>query len=289
MKKTFRCEYCGRQIKTEECPYCGGVNDIPLYPISDGPSGKAADCIPPVPPRKRLPVNKSFPRKVITFFQIHTVLRALLLAVLSVVVVLIISAVVLHNNYEKNRPEIKDSDNVLELSGPLTITVSSLGKEWDLTLPSPLRDLEKDINFLPPIIDDPAKDDPDKDGILDLLPFGGTSLRDSYGLFYYDIINDSYETAPYTQATCDMIHTYHSSYKDKVSSIKIQGKELITDLDSVINAFGEPSSRTTDQYSTEIEYKSTSGRITLSFDKEDDYAFPDLITIENLAQNRKYY
>ena len=57
----------------------------------------------------------------------------------------------------------------------------------------------------------------------------------------------------------------------------------------MIEAFGEPSK--TNKYSgrTEIEYKTTGGSITISFDEDDDNAFPYSIYIDNLAQNRKYY
>ena len=84
MKKTFKCEFCGRHIKTEQCPYCGGVNDIPLTPGSDAPSGKAADCYPPYPPRKKARNNNSFFGKLRTFFSEHTCLRDIVLAVLFI-------------------------------------------------------------------------------------------------------------------------------------------------------------------------------------------------------------
>ena len=113
MKKTFKCEYCGRLIKTEECPYCGGVNEIPIIPSSDEPTGKAADCIPPVPPRKPYKKNTSLFKKVITFFQIHTCLRDLVLAVLFVVIVLVISYIVWLASENKSKPSFETSDTVL--------------------------------------------------------------------------------------------------------------------------------------------------------------------------------
>lgn len=289
MKKSFKCEFCGRHIKTEQCPYCGGVNDIPLTPGSDAPSGKAADCYPPYPPRKKARNNNSFFGKLRTFFSEHTCLRDIVIAVLFIIVVLVLSYIFWLINESKDKPVTDTSDTVIDTDNVLSLQVTALGKEWDLKLPSAVSELSEHITFLPPIISDPEKEDPDTDGILDLLPFHGTTLNDSYGIFYYEIINDSYDTAPYSEAICDRIHTYHSSYDEKLSSLKINDKELIADLDSVIEAFGEPSK--TNKYSgrTEIEYKTTGGSITISFDEDDDNAFPYSIYIDNLAQNRKYY
>lgn len=288
MKRTFKCEYCGRSIKTEECPYCGGVNDIPVGALSDRPSGKAADYIPPYPPRN-IHKNNTFLGKVLTFFKIHSCLRALVLSVLFVVVVLVISFMVWLINEDSVRPEFNESDTMLVTDKNFSVSVTAMGKTWDIRLPSPISEISQNITFLPPIINDTAQDDPDTDGILDLLPFRGTTLRDSYGLFYYDIINDSYDTVPYTDAVCDKFNTYRSSYKDKMTSLKVFGKELITDMDSVIEALGEPTETTTYPTYKEIEYRTTGGRITLTFEKDDSYAFPDSIYIENLMQNRKYY
>ncbi len=289
MKKKFKCEFCGRLIQTEQCPYCGGINSIPLNPVSDAPSGKAADYYPPYPPRKGTPKENSFFGRVRTFFKVHSCLRDIVLVILFIVVVLVLSYIIWLINNNKDMPVSDTSDTIIATDKVLCLKVTSLGKEWDLKLPSSVSELSEYITFLPPIIRDPEKEDPDTDGILDLLPFRGTTLNDSYGIFSYEIINDSYDPAPFTEAICDRIRTYHSSDDKKLTSLKLNGKELINDLNSVIETFGEPSVTTKYSGTTEIEYKTTGGSFSLYFDEDDNNAFPYSIYIDNLAQNRNYF
>ena len=303
MKKTFKCAYCSRQIKTEACPYCGGINELPAFLLQDKPSasnrndssdaepnmlsGKAADCTPPYPPR---PAKKPTAlNKIITFLKSHTCLRAVVIAFLLVILFVAFMFILWLTTKDIGKPISESSDNTIKIDDDFTITVTGLNKTWDISLPCSLSELVKNISILPPSIDKPSEEDPNMDGIRDLHPFEGETIRDSYGLFYYDIINDSYEVAPYSEAICDTIHTYHFSLENKVSSIKFQGKEILCDMDTLIESFGQPSlMRTYDSY-TSIQYSSTAGYIELSYEKSDNYAFPNSIRIDNLRQNRKYY
>lgn len=300
MTKTFKCEYCGRRIKTEECPYCGGVNELPLEFLSDGsnktntPSVKDASATRTATVssslKKQVGSKKKIPflKKVKTFFSIHTCLRDLVIAAM-VFVVLIIGLFFVYLATKEPDPVYTYSDTVLDWDGELTVSIPAMDRSFDIVLPSTLNEIGKNITFITPAITSLAEQDPDLDGVLDLKPFEGTSISDSYGLIYFDIINDSYDSLPYTDATCDKLRMYRFSENNEIKSLKIQGKELITGISSVIDSLGEPSSMCTYSDSKEIKYKTDRGEIRLSYHERNDYASPETIYIENLSQARKYY
>lgn len=264
MQRSFKCAYCGRKIKSEICPYCGGVNELPEEP---------QPYIPSVSPNEG---------RFATDMSKHAILRnTLSFAILIAVVFVIIFFTYIVN---KDDYEVISTDNYIECESDFNLSISALNKTFEFTLPCRYDDLEKELSLTPPKINDPVSDDPNSDGILDLKPSYATFTQDVYKLLKFDLVNDSNEMKPYTDSKCDRIA---SDYCSRMTSLCFLGKELLVDLDSLKELFGEPTNTYIYSSFTTVEWLTSYGALKLHY-QDDDPSRPSYVEFENCRQGRQY-
>lgn len=287
MKSLFRCEYCGRRIKTEECPYCGGINSLPLdrdkYSAKEIPVASGINTSEPFVPKKLTPYQK-----FVTFMRVHTIIRTVCIFFICMAAFIFALYLFFLAN-EEREPVTVNTNRILDIGLDYTVTATVFDKTVDITLPCSVGSLSNIMTIKEPIITDIENEDRNLDGIMDFAPYQGGFIFDENDLFTFSLINDSFDVVPYTQVNCDQITLMSYKYKDKLTSLKLNGNELLTDMDSVLDLLGDPTTYITNtEYST-IEYKTPYGHIRLDYYKEDNYDFPKYIYLSNLVQSRIYY
>lgn len=171
----------------------------------------------------------------------------------------------------------KKTDNVIECSQSVEILFTHSNVVHTVTLPCRFSEISDKFKIINPVIPYPDKNDPDGDGIYDLEPHNSCYASDSYGLLRYSVTNDSDEKAPYTIGYCDKLTS--TDHFRNCTSLKFDGTELITDIDSLIDIWGEPSKTEYGAVSTTYTYNTTHGHIILSYYEKKDKNRPNDIEI----------
>lgn len=171
----------------------------------------------------------------------------------------------------------KKTDNVIECSQSVEISYTHSNVVHTVTLPCRFSEISDKFKIINPVIPYPDKNDPDGDGIYDLEPHNSCYASDSYGLLRYSVTNDSDEKAPYTIGYCDKLTS--TDHFRNCTSLKFDGTELITDIDSLIDIWGEPSKTEYGAVSTTYTYNTTHGHIILIYYEKKDKNRPNDIEI----------
>ncbi len=318
MFKYYKCEYCGRKILTSICPYCNGINDLEhMKPIRAKKSDKdlpdpaemdreipdgsiyekaladnttfeeaLSEKTPSVKERsdetssKKSRSNKTASEKERSDKTASKKSRSdtTSLLIFSVVLLAALLFYILHDadivwDSKKN----KKTDNVIECSQSVEISFTHSNVVHTVTLPCRFSEISDKFKIINPVIPYPDKNDPDGDGIYDLEPHNSCYASDSYGLLRYSVTNDSDEKAPYTIGYCDKLTS--TDHFRNCTSLKFDGTELITDIDSLIDIWGEPSKTEYGAVSTTYTYNTTHGHIILSYYEKKDKNRPNDIEI----------
>lgn len=285
MFKYYRCEYCDRKILTEICRYCGGINDFsqmtPVQPqnTKDPASDKTSETKRSKPTDSRTGIFSSIKGRFISLFSLIGRHKASFFLITSVLALFVMLGFVLYDaeivwNSKKNTT----SDTVLSFDSPVNVTFTHSGLEGSLSLPCRFSEISKDFKIIDPVITDPKEQDPDNDGILDLRPLNYCIASDTYGLFNYYVTNDSSGCVlPYLDGICNRVVTDYQ-FKN-CTSLKINGTELLTNIETIIDSFGEPSKSEYSSLFSKYTYNTTNGYIMLRYQDERDLNRPKDIEI----------
>ena len=266
MSKYYKCEYCGRRILTEVCRYCGGINEF--NEMSPAPP-KAEKSAPQKKESTEKTSKKRFPR--IRLGAAELIIGSVLILVGFLVFILWDAEIVW------DKKENKSAGRVLEYNGPVTLTYTHNDITDTVTLPFRLDEINETHKFINPVIVAPDVNDPNGDGIYDIIHNDYCITSDSYGIFGFYVSNHSDESIPYLDGICEKVCS--GDHFRNCSSLIINGTELIADIDTIIDSLGEPSKSQYSSITSTYTYNTTNGYISLKYDEERDPNRPNYVEI----------
>jgi len=283
MAKYFRCEYCDRKIRTEVCPHCGGINELPVDTnVPSSTSDQQISAGKKKSTRFSDLKNKIKDSRIVSFFR-----KTFIIIGAAVTVIIIIGIILGFRDNVRLDYEDEYSDTLIKTEAKVKIDSVINGNSVSFELPCSLDVLSESLTLSPPRIYNPEKEDPNGDGIMDLGPYHGTSVEDTYNAFNFRIVNPTYDTVHFTDSICDSI--FLSDPYKIVSSLKFNGTELLAPMDSIISAFGTPTYKYASTYSISLKYDTSFGRIQFYYDRDQpDSALPSNIDISNATISRRY-
>jgi len=297
MQKKIKCEYCGRRISEEICPYCGGINSHGISQLSQPEPDQS-----PVEDRSFILRHKS----LIFLFPI------------SVIIIIAIVFLILFNVgttteksasykfvHEKIDPSSEgnqsveispyylfevgsssSSDHVLEGNVSEPLKISSVGTEHELLVPCDYNELISTFSLAPIIDYTVGSYETGYLHVTSVKPQKEAYADDSYGTLTFTLFNNSSETCPLEGTIMDSVTTYDIS---KISSFVFRDVELITDINSILTAFGQPSFQFHSENFYSISYETESGTLRINYVTDSNGnlgAKPSCITFINCRTER---
>ena len=291
MSKYYRCEFCGRKIKDDLCPYCGGVNSDKSENVRPDEKVKS-EVIDDASTEKYEKVRKQLKKEVAREYRVEKKLtekrsklikRSISIAIAAVVLIFLIVIIVQKNDYDMTHTETENVIDVDDIVFDLTLG----GNSFKLTVPSGFNEISSNLSFSPPTIEKP-ENDPDGNMIYDIQPGYAVYCDDVYGVLHLSLYNNQYSAVPYTEGVCDDLTIYT---KDNLTSVKWDGREVLVPAGKIIEMFGEPSYKVESDYSRHYDYRTTNGEISFvyynSYEHEGEFVL-DHISVMNKRRVRSY-
>ena len=297
MSKSFKCEYCGRIISEDVCPFCGAVNKIP-HIIESEPEVGSPETETQTARQDDSSVKATKP------LIYRTVLSVL--AALVAIIVFVVVASVKHKSTDttktttvpradKNGYMLKDndyssSDHVLEGFPEEHILITAVGKETELILPCPFTSLKETYHIMPvtEYLDNEGRYAHSSSEVTTVKPLKQIWIYESYNVLDFCIFNSSEQERVLQECICDAFSTVDIS---KVTSLRFHDIELMTDIAGILDSLGEPSFQFLSDNFYSIDYNTTCGRLSVSFLVNEDGSIGELpfsVTVENCKEVRPY-
>ena len=296
MSVKFKCEYCGRRITEEVCPYCGAVNSLPRIQNTDSETGSVDTeqfLEEDTSRKKRLSAAKVILITVAALFAgliIYGLIAASITDVSTVSHRSNSNPRIDKNGYYLTANGSTSSDHVLDGVAEEHISITAVGKEAELILPCSFEKLKETYRIMPvtQYLDNDGKYSYSEKEVTTVEPFEQIWVYDSYNVLDFALYNNSEETRALDQCICDSFSTVDIS---KVTSVLYHDKELITDAAGILDTFGEPSFQFLSDNFYSIEYQTTCGRLSVFYDRDKDGYIgekPFSVTIENCREIRVF-
>lgn len=279
MHKYYRCEYCGRKILTEVCRYCGGINSFEhMTPLEPQKKKNPTSHIRSETGKNGKQTASFFKRGIKRLFSFITRRKGIFLLLTPTVLLAIMLGCILYDaEIVWDAKENTKTDNILLYDSAVELSFTYNNNTGSITLPCRFSEISEKYKIINPTIAVPDRNDPDRDGIFDLEPNDYCIASDTYGIFCYYVTNDSEEKAPYLDGACSKLVS-GDNFKN-CTSLKYNGTELLTDIDTIIASYGEPSRSDYGSLSSTYTYNTKNGYISLKYLDEKDTSRPNHIEI----------
>ncbi|MCR5521261.1 MAG: hypothetical protein K6F44_05080 [Lachnospiraceae bacterium] len=297
MSEKYKCEYCGRLISEELCPFCGAINTVKTKDDSQDKTCSAESNVRQPQANPINPVDSNARRlKIVVLF------LSVAIAITVIVTLLfpkdpatygIVHSDPLIGKTDKNgflltQNGATSSDHVLNGEKNEIFVVTALGEEKKFSVPCTYNDLTEIVHILPinKFLDNSRSFHTSKDAVTTVNPYEQMWIYDSYNIHQFCIYNSSDQPISLDDCVCDSYSTCDTS---KITSFLFHDTELITDVVGILDSFGEPTFQFLSENFYSLEYQTTCGRLVISYDRDINGNIgnkPFSLTIENCRESR---
>ena len=307
MSEEFKCEYCGRLISEEVCPFCGAVNTFKSKGTSQDDSVSTETTVPSASSEPIKPTDKNAKK-----IKYAAIILTVAIAIVFIVNLLTPKDGDPSGSISANTYGVKNSDpftgkadkngylltengstrssHVLDGFKDETITVTALGEENTFSVPCGYRALKEAFHIMPvtKFLDNERSYKTSAVEVTTVNPYEQMWIYDSYNVLEFCIYNGAHQPAPLENCFCDSVSTGDIS---KITSFLFHDIELITDPVGILDSFGEPSFQFLSENFYSITYQTTCGSLTISYLRDTDGNLgskPFSLTIDNCREDRPF-